>query len=89
MATKSFVKIELSAEMVELFDRYHRYTATSPEAYIEELVDKTKPTLQAMVEAMDEASENPENSDVMAIFSEKMALAALAQKQSEQEALQS
>ena len=33
--------------------------------YITELVEKTLPTVQAMVDAMDEASENPEGADVM------------------------
>ncbi len=81
MATKSHVQIELQAETVELFDRYHKYTGTSPEAYITQLVEKTLPTVQAMVDAMDEASENPDQADVMEIFGRKMAEAALAQKE--------
>lgn len=81
MATNSHVKIELQASTVELFDRYHKYTGTTPEAYITQLVEKTLPTVQAMVDAMDEASENPEaNLDVMELFGRKMAQAALEQK---------
>lgn len=80
MAAYSHVQVELKAETVELFDRYHKFTGTTPEAYITELVEKTLPTVKAMVEAMEEASENPENADVMELFGRKMAEAALAQK---------
>ena len=82
MATNSFVKIELQPGTVELFDKYHKYTGTSPEFYITQLVEKTLPTVQAMVDAMDEASDNPDaNIDVMELFGKKMAEAALAQKE--------
>lgn len=81
MATKSQVQVELTAKAVELFDRYHKYTGTSPEDYISQLVDQTLPTVAAMVEAMDEASENPEQDiDVMELFGRKMAAQALAQQ---------
>lgn len=81
MATKSQVQVELQAEAVELFDRYHKYTGTSPEVYISQLVEQTLPTVQAMVDAMDEASEKPdENIDVMELFGRKMAAAALKQQ---------
>lgn len=86
MATKSHVQIELQAETVELFDRYHKYTGTTPEAYITQLVEKTLPTVQAMVEAMDEASENPDEVDVMELFGRKMAAAAMEQKDAAKEA---
>jgi len=85
MATKTQVQIELQPETLELFDRYHKYTGTSPELYITELVEKTLPTVQAMVDAMDEASANPEGADVMEIFGRKMAEAALQQKQEAQD----
>lgn len=82
MATKSFVKVELQPETVELFDRYHKYTGTSPEFYIQQLVEKTLPTVQAM----DEASADPDaNIDVMEVFGRKMAEAALVQKNAAQE----
>ncbi|MEH6578496.1 MAG: hypothetical protein V7731_15655 [Amphritea sp.] len=81
MTSYSHVQIELQAETVKLFDRYHKYTGTTPEAYITQLVEKTLPTVQAMVDAMDEASENPDaNIDVMELFGRKMAAAALEQK---------
>ena len=81
MATKTQVQIELQPETLKLFDRYHKYTGTSPEFYITELVEKTLPTVKAMVDAMDEASENPDAGiDVMELFARNMAAAALAQK---------
>ncbi|ARD44870.1 hypothetical protein [Colwellia sp. PAMC 21821] len=81
MATNSHVQIELRAETVELFDRYHKHTGTTPETYITQLVEKTLPTVQAMVDAIDEASESPEkNIDVMELFGRKMAAASLEQK---------
>lgn len=86
MATKSYVKVELVPETVELFDRYHKYTGTTPELYISQLVEKTLPTVQAMVDAMDEASNDPEGADVMEIFGRKMAEAALEQRQASQDA---
>lgn len=85
MATNSHVKVELQAETVELFDRYHKFTGTTPEVYITELVEKTLPTVKAMVEAMEEASASPESSDVMEIFGRKMAEAAMEQKQQAKE----
>lgn len=86
MATKSYVQVELAPETVELFDRYHKYTGTSPELYISQLVEKTLPTVQAMVDAMDEASKDPDGADVMEIFGRKMAEAALEQRQASQAA---
>ena len=81
MATKSHIKIELQAETVKLFDRYHKHTGTPPEAYITELVEKTLPTVQAMVDAIDEASLYPnKNIDVMELFARKMATESLEQK---------
>lgn len=81
MATNSHVQIELRAETVKLFDRYHKHTGTTPEVYITQLVEKTLPTVQAMVDAIDEASESPEkNVDVMELFGRKMAAASLEQK---------
>jgi len=81
MATKSQVQVELQAKAVELFDRYHKYTGTSPEVYITQLVEQTLPTVEAMVDAMDEASQHPDkNIDVMELFGRKMAEQALAQQ---------
>jgi hypothetical protein len=81
MATKSHVQIELQAETIKLFDRYHKHTGTTPEAYITQLVEKTLPTVQAMVDAIDEASDSPDkNIDVMELFARKMATESLEQK---------
>ena len=84
MSTKT-VQIELAAETLELFTRYQKYTGTTTEFYITQLVEKTLPTVKAMVEAMDEASENPDaNLDVMEIFGRKMAAASMEQRDDEQ-----
>lgn len=84
MSTKT-VQIELATETVELFERYQQYTGTTTEFYITQLVEKTLPTVKAMVEAMDEASANPEkNLDVMEIFGRKMADATMEQREEEQ-----
>lgn len=75
------VQVQLDEEALELFDKYHKFTGVSPEYYINQLVEKTLPTVKAMVEAMEEASANPdENIDVMEIFGRKMAENALQQK---------
>jgi len=88
MTSDSFVKVELTNEAVELFDRYHKYTGTSPEFYIGQLVEKTLPTVRAMVEAMDEASEKGEEVDVLELFGRKMAEAAMAQAQTAEQTAQ-
>jgi len=81
MATKSQVQVQLQANAVELFNRYHKYTGTSPEVYITQLVEQTLPTVAAMVDAMDEASKQPDKDiDVMALFGKKMAEHALTQQ---------
>lgn len=85
MATPTQVTIELSGDTLKLFDRYHKYTGTSPAAYITELVEKTLPTVEAMVDAMDEASADPDaNLDVMELFGRRMAQMALQQREKEQ-----
>jgi len=86
MATSTQVTIELSGEALALFDRYHKYTGTSVQAYISELVTKTLPTVEAMVGAMDEASLNPDaNLDVMELFGRRMAQMALEQREHAQD----
>lgn len=78
MSSNSRVEVEINQDTLELFDRYHKYTGTTPEQYISQLVEKTLPTIQAMVDAMDEASEQPDNNiDVMDLFARKMAESAL------------
>ena len=76
------VQVQLNAEALELFDKYHKFTGVSPEFYINQLVEKTLPTVKAMVDAMEEASASPdENIDVMELFGRKMAENALQQRQ--------
>ncbi|WP_449433086.1 hypothetical protein [Pseudomonas putida] len=63
--------IKLDPELLALFRRYQAHMQVTPEHYIDELLNKTRPTLQAIVEALDEAGGDPE---VMArLFGRKMA----------------
>ncbi len=78
MSAEHTVEIKLSEEAWQLFSAYQKYTGTAPEAYIDALVDKTLPTVKAMVEAFEEAKE-PEQ--VMELFGRKMAEAMLKQKE--------
>ncbi len=77
MADQQNVTINLSDKALALFTEYQRFTGTSPEAYIEALVDKTLPTLNALVEAMHEASDDSDA--VMELFGRKMAESMLQQ----------
>lgn len=76
---KETLELKLSAEAQALFEAYERYTRVTPEIYIGELVDKTLPTLRAMVEAFEECQEDPEG--VMEVFGRKMGEMMLQQKQ--------
>lgn len=78
MSDQSTVEIKLSQEAQALFTAYQGFTGTTPEQYIEALVDKTMPTLKALVEAFDEAGEDGEA--VMELFGQKMAQAMLQQE---------
>jgi len=77
------VEIQLSDEAMALFKAYQGYTNTSPQAYIGAMVEKTLPTLQALVEAFEEAKE-PDA--VMELFGKKMATAMLKQQEQQQAA---
>ncbi|UTW11152.1 hypothetical protein [Marinobacterium rhizophilum] len=81
------VEIKLSEQAAKLFADYERYTHVTPEVYINELVDKTLPTLQAMVAAFEECQDNPDA--VMEVFGRKMGEMMLEQKQAQQAASQS
>ncbi|MBM3108885.1 hypothetical protein IIE18_27575 [Pseudomonas sp. V1] len=52
--------ITLDPQLLELFRRYQAHTQVTPENYIDELLARTRPTLQAVVEALDEAAGDPE-----------------------------
>jgi len=76
------VEIKLSEQAAQLFADYERYTQVTPEVYINELVDKTLPTLQAMVAAFEECQDNPDA--VMEVFGRKMGEMMLQQKQAQE-----
>ncbi|MEE1869213.1 hypothetical protein [Pseudomonas auratipiscis] len=52
--------ITLDPQLLELFRRYQAHTQVTPEYYVDELLARTRPTLQAVVEALDEAAGDPE-----------------------------
>ncbi|MFI8479864.1 hypothetical protein ACIGCM_04750 [Pseudomonas sp. NPDC078700] len=63
--------LPINSQLLDLFKRYQAHTQVTPEQYIEALLAKTQPTLQAVVEALDESGGD---SDVMArLFASKMA----------------
>ncbi|WP_020681202.1 hypothetical protein [Marinobacterium rhizophilum] len=76
------VEIKLSEQAAQLFADYERYTQVTPAEYINELVDKTLPTLQAMVAAFEECQDNPDA--VMEVFGRKMGEMMLQQKQAQE-----
>lgn len=63
--------ITLDPALRELFERYQAHTQTSAQQYIGELLAKTRPTLQAVVEALDEAGGDPQA--LGQLFGSKMA----------------
>tara|TARA_R100000750_G_C2329195_1_gene89484 strand:+ start:551 stop:832 length:282 start_codon:yes stop_codon:yes gene_type:complete len=63
--------LALNSQLSDLFQRYEAHTQVTPEQYVEALLAKTLPTLQAVVEALDEAGGD---SEAMAqLFASKMA----------------
>ncbi len=72
--------IKLDPQLEALFRRYQAHTRITPELYIGELLAKTRPTLQAVVEALDEAAGDPEA--LARLFGHKMA--GLMQQQAAQ-----
>ena len=78
-AANELIQIRLSEQAQPLFQAYQQFTGVTPESYIEALVDKTLPTLQALVEALQEAGEDSEA--VMELFGRKMAESMLAQQE--------
>lgn len=73
--------IKLDPELEALFRRYEAHTRITPELYIGELLAKTRSTLQAVVEALDEAAGDPEA--LARLFGHKMA--SLMQQQAAQD----
>lgn len=74
--------LELSPELATLFEQYEALTRVSTEQYVQQLVEKTQPTLEAMVAALQEAGDDEEA--VMELFGKKMAESMLRQQQAVQ-----
>lgn len=72
------VTIQLDPELQALFQRYEAHTRISPQLYIGELLAKTRPTLQAVVEALDEAG--GDSQALGRLFGNKMAQLMQAQQ---------
>ncbi len=77
MSDQSTVEIRLSEDAQALFSAYQGYTGATPAEYIEALVNKTLPTLKALVEALEEAGQDGDA--VMELFGRKMAETVLQQ----------
>lgn len=84
MTDPATVDIRISDEAQALFSAYQGYTGATPQAYIEALVDKTLPTLKALVAALEEAGDDGDA--VMELFGRKMAETMLAQQGGETKA---
>ncbi|MEH6651771.1 MAG: hypothetical protein V7707_17260 [Motiliproteus sp.] len=84
MSDQSTVEVRLSDEALALFKAYQGYTGTSPGDYIGSLVDKTLPTLKALVESFEEVGQNGEEA-VMELFGRKMAEAMLQQQEQQKQ----
>lgn len=63
-------ELQLDDKTLELLKAYQGYTQVTPEDYISELVTKTRPTLEAMVEAFKE-TQDPE--ELMEVYGRKLA----------------
>lgn len=78
MSTPQEVTIKLDEPTSALFAEYQAYTRVSPEHYLQQLLEKTLPTLKAMVDALREAGEDEQA--VMELFGKKMAESLLRQQ---------
>ncbi|GGB34887.1 hypothetical protein GCM10011502_04930 [Oceanisphaera marina] len=71
--------IALEQDAARVFAEYEALTRITPEVYVQQLIEKTMPTLEAMVSALHEANGNEEV--VMELFGKKMAESMLKQRQ--------
>ncbi|WMC10987.1 hypothetical protein PU634_01080 [Oceanimonas pelagia] len=76
--TAHSLTLTLSQELAELFEQYEALTRVSAEQYVQQLVEKTRPTLEAMVAALQEAGDD--EAAVMELFGKKMAESMLRQQ---------
>ncbi|MCC4263944.1 hypothetical protein LL240_05675 [Oceanimonas baumannii] len=76
--TATSLTLELSPELAMLFEQYEALTRVSAEQYVQQLVEKTQPTLEAMVSALQEAGDD--EAAVMELFGKKMAESVLRQQ---------
>ncbi|MFD1007978.1 MULTISPECIES: hypothetical protein [Oceanisphaera] len=73
------LNIALDHDTTLLFAEYETLTRVTPEVYVQQLIEKTMPTLEAMVSALHEA--NGDEEVVMELFGKKMAESMLKQRQ--------
>ncbi|GAA3541496.1 hypothetical protein [Zobellella aerophila] len=81
MSEKTELTISLNADTARLFAEYEAFTRVTPEHYVQQLIEKTLPTLEAMVGALRDA--NGDEEAVMELFGKKMAESLLKQKQAQ------
>ena len=86
MMQSNRISIEVPTEFQQLLESYQKYTGTEPQAYIQALIEKTAPTLQAIVESFEEAGGDGEVA--MEIYGKKMAQSMLEQQTKQQQAMQ-
>ncbi|SNS19844.1 hypothetical protein [Pseudomonas segetis] len=63
--------LPVNKQLLDLFKRYEAHTQVTPEQYIEALLEKTQPTLQAVVDALDESGGDA--NALAQLFASKMA----------------
>lgn len=80
MSDQPTVEVRLTDEALALFNAYQGYTGTTAGQYIESMVDKTLPTLKALVESFDEVGKDGDDA-VMELFGRKMAESMLQQQE--------
>ncbi|OIN03797.1 hypothetical protein [Oceanisphaera psychrotolerans] len=81
MSEQKEVTIHLNDATARLFAEYEAFTRVTPEVYVQQLIEKTMPTLEAMVGALRDA--NGDEEAVMELFGKKMAESMLRQQQAQ------
>jgi hypothetical protein len=65
------IHVRVQDEVLQLLQRYQAHTGTAPADYVAALLEQTRPTLQAVVEAFDEAGGDA--AEMARLFGSKMA----------------